>query len=209
MGVLFRRHVAIAAVVGLVVGLLVPFALHVAFAPSISWDAAASVFLFLTWRHIWPLDAAATQAAVGEEEPTRATMDLVVVTAAVLSLVTVVLILFRNDLLVDYAKPIRSALGVLSVVLAWAVVHTVFALKYARMYYGRPLGGISFNSDDLPAYSDFAYVAFGIGMTFQVADTSLQTRAFRKTALRHALLSFLFVTTILAVTINMIAGLNA
>jgi uncharacterized membrane protein len=209
MGALFRRHVAVAAAVGLVVGLLLPFWLHVAFAPSLSWDAAAAVFLVLTWRHIWHLDGAATQAAVGGEEPTRGTMDLVVISAAVLSLVTVVLILFRNDLLVDYAKPVRSALGVLTIVLAWAVVHTVFTLKYARMYYGEPVGGITFNTDDPPAYSDFAYVAFGIGMTFQVADTSLQTRAFRRTALRHALLSFLFVTTILAVTINMIAGLNS
>ena len=135
-------------------------------------------------------------------------MDVVVVSAAVLSLLTVFLILFRSDLLADYSGGVRATLGVLTVVLAWAVVHTVFTLRYARMYYSDPVGGIDFKGSEEPAYSDFAYVAFGIGMTFQVADTSLETREFRRTALRHALLSFMFVTTILAVTINLVAGLG-
>ena len=208
MGVLFHRHVAIGAIVGLVVGIIAGRAMHAAFAPSIGWDAAALTFLALTWRHIWFLDADRTRAAVSGEEPTRAWMDVVVVSAAVLSLLTVFLILFRSDLLAAYSSGVRATLGVLTVVLAWAVVHTVFTLRYARMYYTDPVGGIDFKGSEDPAYSDFAYVAFGIGMTFQVADTSLETREFRRTALRHALLSFMFVTTILAVTINLVAGLG-
>jgi uncharacterized membrane protein len=208
MGVLFRRHVAVGAIVGVVVGIIVGRAMHAAFAPSIGWDAAALTFLVLTWRHIWPLDAERTRAAVSAEEPTRAWMDVVVISAAVLSLLTVFLILFRSDLLAAYSSVIRAALGILTVVFAWAVVHTVLTLRYARMYYSEPVGGIDFRGTDEPAYSDFAYVAFGIGMTFQVADTTLETREFRTTALRHALLSFLFVTTILAVTINLVAGLG-
>jgi len=104
---------------------------------------------------------------------------------------------------------VRTVLGIVSVVLAWAVVHTVYTLRYARMYYTEPVGGIDFNSDAPPRYVDFAYLAFGIGMAFQVADTNLTSSAFRSVVLRHALLSFVFATVILAVTINLVAGLNS
>jgi uncharacterized membrane protein len=94
-----------------------------------------------------------------------------------------------------------------SVAAAWAVVHTVFTLRYALLYYGGPDGGVNFNQKEDPAYADFAYLAFTIGMTYQVSDTDLQTRPIRATALRQALLSYLLGAVILAVTINLVAGL--
>jgi uncharacterized membrane protein len=208
MGVLFRRHVIVGAVVGIAVFAVLYFAFPKGLAPTLAWDAAAGTFLVLTWRHIWPLDAEATRAIVGTEAPDRTALDLVVIVAAVLSLVTVVAVLFRNSIVGNLSTEWRAALGILAVVLAWFVVHTVYTLRYARLYYADPVGGIDFNGPELPAYSDFAYIAFGIGMAFQVADTNLKTRAFRKTVLAHALLSFMFVTMILAVTINLIAGLK-
>ena len=69
-------------------------------------------------------------------------------------------------------------------------------------------GGVDFNEDRRPRYSDFAYLAFTIGMTFQVSDTDLTSKAMRTTALRHALLSYVFGTAIIATTINLIAGLT-
>jgi uncharacterized membrane protein len=99
-----------------------------------------------------------------------------------------------------------TVLGVLSVVLAWGVVHTVYTLRYADIYY-RTGGGIDFNDDPMPDYRDFAYLAFTIGMTYQVSDTSLQTKTIRRTALRHSLLSYLFGTAIIAVMVNIVAGI--
>ncbi len=92
-------------------------------------------------------------------------------------------------------------------VLSWAVVHTVFTLRYAHEYYAAPSGGIDFKNDAPPDYQDFAYVAFTVGMTFQVSDTDVQKRVIRRTILRHALLSYLFGAVILAVTINVVANL--
>jgi uncharacterized membrane protein len=69
------------------------------------------------------------------------------------------------------------------------------------------VGGIDFNQDERPSYVDFGYLALTIGMTFQVSDTDLQRPAIRVTALRHALLSYLFGAVILAATINLVAGL--
>jgi len=103
----------------------------------------------------------------------------------------------------------RVGLGLVSVVLSWALVHTVFTLRYAHLYYTGQVGGIDFNQPALPAYVDFAYLAFTIGMTFQVSDTSLQSGVIRRTALRHALLSYLFGTGILATTINLVASLSS
>jgi uncharacterized membrane protein len=88
-------------------------------------------------------------------------------------------------------------------------VHTVFTLRYANLYYSGKAGGIDFNQPDLPTYTDFAYLAFTIGMTFQVSDTSLRSGIIRRTALRHALLSYLFGTGILATTINLVASLSS
>jgi uncharacterized membrane protein len=80
-------------------------------------------------------------------------------------------------------------------------------LRYARLYYTGPDGGIDFNEDGRPQYSDFAYLAFTIGMTFQASDTDLTTKEIRATALPHALLAYLFGAIIIATTINLLAGL--
>ena len=91
-------------------------------------------------------------------------------------------------------------------VAAWLVVHTAFMLRYARLYY--PDGSIDFHQQDIkPTYGDFAYLAFTVGMTYQVSDTDLTTQPVRRTVLFQALVSFLFGAIILAVTINLVAGL--
>jgi uncharacterized membrane protein len=105
-------------------------------------------------------------------------------------------------------KALLIGLGVVSVALSWACVHTVFTLRYARAYYGgKASGGINFNEEEPPAYLDFAYVAFTIGLTFQVSDTNLSSKPIRRIALRHALLSFLFGAVMIGLTINVLASL--
>jgi uncharacterized membrane protein len=96
--------------------------------------------------------------------------------------------------------------AILTVLVSWALVHTVFTLRYAHRFYGTPVGGIDFSSDEAPDFHDFAYLAFTIGMTFQVSDTDLTTNNMRRLALRHALISYLFGAVILAATINVTAS---
>lgn len=102
------------------------------------------------------------------------------------------------------AAILSLALG--SVTLSWFLVHAMFTLRYARLFY-RDNNGADFNVGSLPHYSDFAYLAFTAGMTFQASDTDLNTDAIRSTALRHALLSYLLGAIVLATTINLVAGL--
>jgi uncharacterized membrane protein len=93
-----------------------------------------------------------------------------------------------------------------SVALAWTSVHTVHVLRYARLYYSPPVGGIDFGGEP-PGYADFAYLALTIGMTFQVSDTALMVKRVRRVALHHALLSYVFGTVIVAITVSTVAAL--
>lgn len=80
-------------------------------------------------------------------------------------------------------------------------------LRYARMYFDTGAGGIDFNDTGEPDYHDFAYLAFTVGMTYQVSDTAITDRAVRRVVLQHALLSFLFATAFIAVLVNLVGGL--
>ncbi len=203
-----RLQILVALLVGLAIGAITTLIAHWTYAPSLGWDAAALTYLLLTWREVWRLSPEQTRDIAAGEDPSQVLDDFIVLAAAMVSLLTVVLVLSHFGSTPEDASLLRSVLGITSVVLAWVVVHTVYTVRYAKLYFEEPEGGLDFKSEGMPQYSDFAYVAFGVGMTFQVADTDVQTAKFRRAILGHALLSFLFATTILAITINLVAGLN-
>jgi uncharacterized membrane protein len=194
--------VAGAAVAGLV-GVFAPWEL----APLTGWDAAALVYVAWTWGSVWHLDAAHTARQAVAEDPGRAATDVLLLTASVASLVAVGLVIVRAGNSSGSSEILQAGLSLASVVLSWSVVHTVFTQRYASLYYVGTDGGVDFNQGDPPRYTDFAYLAFTIGMTFQVSDTDLTSADIRSTALRHALLSYMFGAVVLAATINLIAGL--
>ena len=103
-------------------------------------------------------------------------------------------------------RAVPTAVAAITVTLSWATVHTVFTLRYARLYYAAG-GGIDFHEDRPPAYGDFAYLAFTIGMTYQVSDTTTASRTIRRTVLYHAYMSYIFGTVVVAMTINVVASL--
>jgi uncharacterized membrane protein len=206
--ILAGLQVGVSIVAGLVLGSAIASIASWALLPLLSWDIACLVYLVWVWRTIWPLDAERTARLAVPADPTRATADLLTLSSAVVSLVAVGFVLGRAANSQGTEQVLLGLLGVTSVVLSWAVVHTVYTLRLARLYYTGTDGGIDFNEDDPPSYSDFAYVSFTIGMTFQVSDTALQNTEVRRTALSHALLSYLFGTGILAATINLIVNLG-
>ncbi|MCW2756031.1 MAG: hypothetical protein JWQ32_3442 [Marmoricola sp.] len=176
-------------------------------APLIGWDALALVYCGWVWLSIWNLDAESTSHHANRENPSRDLVDLILTGAATASLIAVGFVLFGASHAQGSTKYLQAALAVASVFVSWTLVHTVFTLKYARQYYAGPAGGIDFNEEDPPQYSDFAYLSFTIGMTFQVSDTDIKSKEIRRTALRHAWLSFPLGTVIIATSINLVAGL--
>jgi uncharacterized membrane protein len=204
-----RTRLAISAAIGVAAGLLTAFFASWVYAPAVGWDAMALIYTGTIWIGIWPRSAEATAVRVTKEDNSRATSDVLTLFAAVASLAAVGIVLVRAHHLHGADQIMLATLGLLSIAVSWLTVHTIFTLRYALLYYTEPVGGIDFNTpDELPTYRDFAYLAFTIGMTFQVSDTNLKSSVVRATALRHALLSYLFGSLILAAAVNIIAGLN-
>jgi uncharacterized membrane protein len=177
------------------------------YAPLGGWDAAAIVFLLWVWVSIYGRNAQATANLAVREDPGRAWTDVLLLLASVASLAGVAVLLVQDGSTDEVAKIVAASFGIVSVFISWTLIHTLFTLRYARMFY-RNKGGINFNSAEAPQYSDFAYVAFTIGMTFQASDTDFTSNEFRRVVLYHALLSYLFGAVILASAINLIAGLG-
>jgi uncharacterized membrane protein len=172
------------------------------------WDVAAVIYVAWMWITIWHLDAEHTARQAVREDPGRAATDVLVLAASVASLLAVGFVMLRAGNSAGAAKSMQVALSMASVVLSWSVVHTLFTLRYARLYYTGPDEGVTFHQHAQPRFSDFAYLAFTIGMTFQVSDTDLTTAEMRAAALFHALLSYLFGAVIIATMINLVAGLT-
>ena len=200
-------HVAAAATAGACAGAVASLPGSWQIGTLIGWDVAAGVYVAWTWATIWHRDPPATSRLALREDPGRAVADALLLVASVASILAVALAISAGSTGGPGERDLRAGLAVASVALSWSVVQTVFTLHYARLYYSHPAGGIDFNQESSPRYSDFAYLAFTVGMTFQVSDTDLQTSALRAEALRHALLSYLLGAVILATTINLVAGL--
>jgi uncharacterized membrane protein len=210
-------RVTASTLAGVVAGVLAGLLIGWTFAASIGFDVAALVFLVWTWVAVAGMDATQTALHATREDPTRRTTRLIVLAACVASVGGVGFVLVRAAAEQGPQRAWVAALGVGSVAVSWFVVHGLFTLHYAELYYGGggdpsepgagKAGGIDFGLDSPPQYGDFAYLAFTIGMTYQLSDTPLTTRALRSSVLRHALLSYLFGALILGASVNLVVSL--
>ena len=189
--------VLVAIPVGIVLGRTsVPAALLAA------WACAAIVFVGWTWVECAPMGPDETAAHATREIPANGLVThLVVIGAALVALAGVAVVLFRHE--IGQALPTIAVLA--SVVGSWAAVHTVYALRYARLFHTSD-GGIDFHMAEAPRYTDFAYVAVTVGMSFAISDTDLASSLMRRVALVHAMLSYLFGTVIIALLVNLVAS---
>ena len=140
------------------------------------------------------------------EDASRAAAELILIGAGAGSLLAVMFTLGQAGHAGPPGRGLLTALAIGSVALAWMSVHTVYLLRYARYYYSPPEGGIDFHGE-APDYADFAYLALTIGMTFQISDTDVTAKRVRRAVLHHALLSYLFGTVIVAITVSSVAAL--
>ncbi len=180
-----------------------------AYAPAVGWITTAAVYLAWTWAVTWRMDAAATRehALFHERDGTRHTAHVIVMIASLASLGGVAYLLYATS----GNKPDLAAgiVGVLSVFASWFTIHTVYMLRYARLYYNAPdpkAPGIDFEGDP-PTYFDFAYLAFTVGMCFSLSDNGVNSRKLRMTVLSQAMVSYLLGTVIIAITLNLVGGL--
>jgi uncharacterized membrane protein len=197
-------HLAVSLAAGALAGGVSAPGLGWGTAGLLAWVVTAVAFLAGTWLSVWRLDAVDTAWLAAREDGSRVVRDLALLGISIGTVATVAMVIFRAQ----QNPPERTALGVACVAASWLVLNTVYTLRYARLYYTGTAGGVGFCGGD-PVYRDFTYLAFTIGMTFQVSDTALETTEIRLTVLRHALMSFVFDVVIIAVTVNVVAGLSS
>jgi uncharacterized membrane protein len=200
------RKALVSAIVGLVIA-LVPLLLGAPeLAPLVGWVVAGCVFLAWAWAKAWPAGPNDTRELALHEGRSRRLVDAIIIGATFVSLVAVVFALLRSQQK-DPIGVISAILAALGVVLAWALVNTVYAFKYARMYYHDERHSFQFNQDEDPSYSDFAYAAFSTGMVYNASNVNHSSTPSRRIAFGHALLAYFFGTFVVAVAINLVISL--
>ena len=215
----WRLVLALAAGVG--AALLAPALLGTLARVVVGWVGFAAADLALILLGMWQADTDDIRRVAASEDLPRTQAFVLVVGAAMASLGAVVGLMGSLKGISKDLRAVHVLLSVAAVVLAWLLVHLVFTLRYAHTYYeadedtGQDIGGLIFPDDQgddksqklTPNYLDFAYFSFVIGMTAQTADIGIANRSLRRAALLHGLLSFVFNTTIVALTIGTIGGL--
>ena len=178
-------------------------------------DTGMMCFLLLTWRAMLIATPQIMRNYAQKEDVGRFIILGLVLGSAILSLMALAYLLKTTKGLVGLLLITHLGLSIATILIAWSLVHTIFALHYARGYYrdgntrlkDYQVNGLTFPNEEEPDYWDFMYFSFIIGMTGQVSDVSITSRTLRKLALFHGVLSFFFNTAILAMSINIIAGL--
>ncbi|WP_405666157.1 DUF1345 domain-containing protein [Streptomyces sp. NBC_01166] len=193
-----------ASILGAVAGAIVSGLTNTPLGILVGIAAAETIFVVAGWIVLWPMNAATTHHNARREEFRPVTEELAVVGSASCGLVGIVVLLLVSDTDLSHAAAATALCGVFT---AWAALHLMYATRYAYIYYRSPEGGIDFNTDEPPRYSDFLYFSYNLGMTYQVSDTNVSTSTIRAVALRHCLLSYVFGASILATTINLVTGI--
>ncbi|MFB7718133.1 DUF1345 domain-containing protein [Nocardia sp. NPDC056100] len=197
----FRVALIAGVIVGVVAGALSgrwPFGLLILII------TAAVVYVVWTLRVLLPKDAAETRDHARDADVDDSVGDLALLLILGGSLTSIGILLVSAT---DSNRALYAGLAITAVLAVWAMLHTMYTARYARIYYQEPHGGIDFNTPNPPCYIDFCYFAFNLGMTYQVSDTDVSETSIRSEVLKHCLFSYIYGTVIIACSINLVLGL--
>ena len=172
------------------------------------------VLLFNGWVVFFTSSPAQMRQLASKEDGSRIFVFLIVLVSSLASMVTILFLVFSKS--ESPNRGLEIAVAIAGMMLSWCMVHTTFCFHYTYMYYGDDdetpelhAEGLTFPEEKAPDYLDFAYFSFVIGMCFQVSDVTITSRAIRRQVLVHSLLAFALNTFVVALTVNLIAGLKS
>lgn len=172
------------------------------------WDVGLLVYLALAARFRRRNDIKEIRKRAAEQDEGGFAILVLSIVATFASLIAVVFALVGAK---QGNAPLAITLTIVTIVLSWTFVHTIFAFHYAHEYYGRGrdniIGGLEFPGDKAPDYSDFLYFSLVIGMTSQVSDVQITSKEMRRMVSMHGVLSFFFNLVVLALTVNVVTNL--
>lgn len=178
------------------------------------WDVFALFYIITSWIVFFKSSTQRIRQVATKEDGSKVFVFLLIIFTSFASMLTVLLLILSKDVTI-VAENMYLPVGVGGMMLSWILVHTLFAFHYAHLYYnndekdaGKCAAGLDFPGEKTPDYLDFAYFSFVVGMTFQVSDVEISAKKIRRLALVHGLLSFGLNTFVVALTINIIAGLK-
>lgn len=182
-----------------------------------AWILFSVTVLLFAWTTIFSNDPATVGAVASEQDNTPLVTFLFIVIAAFISLFAIIALLQGLPHYNKRGLSLHILLSVVAVVCSWLLIHTLFTLRYAHLYYTyptradkvqeQPCGGLNFPGDEPPDLLDFAYFSFVLGMAFQVSDVSVSNKRLRRLVMVHGLLSFVYNTVIVAFSINILSGI--
>ena len=176
------------------------------------WVTFALTFIIISVIIFFKLQVSDIEKRANDEDGSRLFVFISILLSSFASMLTVLLLMLSNTMRTQEALTVT--ISILGIMVSWILVHTIFTFHYANMYYSNQIDNTSddepliFPGKAKPDYLDFAYFSFVIGMTFQVSDVQIASQRIRKLSLVHALLSFTLNTFVVALTINLIAGLK-
>ena len=173
----------------------------------IGWDTFCICMITFSWITFSITRSNQIRSQSKKQDPKRGVVFLLIVVATIASILAVILmILVKHQ---GEKSSWHTPVAISGMVLSWFLIHTIYTLRYAHIFYGNDpdnpsnhAGGLSFPGEKKPEYSDFAYFSFVLGMTFQVSDVEITSKAIRRIAMWHGMISFAYNTIIIAVTIN-------
>lgn len=210
-----HQRLVAALLVVLASALLLPGSLPNSVRLAKAWDAGVVFFLLLTWWAVEQCSPEGMRGTVLQNDQGRLGVLLLVLTASAASVAAIFFLLEKPKDAGAALPPLQVVLAVATIVCSWLMTHVMFALHYAHRFYRDgpktperdATGGLSFPGTQTPHYWDFLYFSFVIGMTSQVSDVQVTSHAMRRLVLWHGVLSFAFYTVVLALSINIVAGL--
>lgn len=175
----------------------------------IGWMGFAFVYNALCWVIITTAPVELIKKKAGQEDGSKAFVFGMILLATFASMFAVLMLIISKPYL-EVNEAILVLTVIFAMILSWSLVHTLFTFHYAYKFYseGSRGEGLKFPGNEQPDYWDFAYFSFVIGCTFQVSDVGISNKSIRRVALFHGLLSFALNTFVVALTINIIAGLS-
>lgn len=198
---------------GLVCGLIafpfLPHALPVTTRGVLAWDVFVAAFLVLAAVHFTRADHTQIAADAARQEEGEWTLFALTLIGTIMSFAAIVIFSGFAKQKGHHGEYI--ALVGLTLIASWLMTQVIFAYRYAHEYYANtdsgPEGGLNFPGEDAPDYLDFIYFSFVLGMTFQVSDVNITGRKMRRLATLQGLIGYIFNTVVLALTINIAAGI--
>jgi uncharacterized membrane protein len=209
-----HKRLALSIMLGILAYVVLPRSIGEGTRLLVAFDLAAVVFLGAVWIMMARATTADMRRRAQIEDEGRYVVLALSAAAAVAILLAITSQLQEIRDPTSTATALRVTLAAVTILLAWFCMNTIFALHYAHFFYGdsdasagAEARGLDFPGRADPDYWDFLYFSFVIGMTFQVSDVQIENHRLRRLGLAHGVLAFFFNVVVVALTINIIAGL--